>query len=519
MVIRALEGSRGAACSARGACARCCVGSEGDVARRHHHRGGARRSGVPAMTSCDSNERRQSCHRMRRRPARRQAPQRRSCSCQSVSGFPSGLQKTRGPRTCRMLRSAASSAVVSGTLRSLPLFVGPTIPFVQDRRKTTSLLCKSRSCHSNASCSPARAPVWNANMRVARSSLVLLARAFRSGLAQTWHMFRRRSRCTSHLWAVGSVALLALPGCASHASTRGATAASLGSALGGDGGMDSASGPRAGDRGVGWETVPSILSRIVAPTFPNVDCDVTHYGGVGDGTTDNTGAFAKAIADCAARGGGRVVVPAGTFFTGPIEPLSNSGLDVSRGATIRFSTDATKYLPVVKVSWEGSLAYNYHPLLWAHDATDVAITGPGTIDGNASAADWYAWSAKEGPDQTALRMQNANGVPPEQRIDGAGHYLRPGLIEFISCTNVLFEGFTATNSPFWTIHPVLSKNITARGFHALGSFINTDGFNPEACTDVLVNNATLRVADDAIAIKAGRDRDGWTYYRPTRSEE
>ncbi|HXN31135.1 MAG TPA: glycosyl hydrolase family 28 protein, partial [Polyangiaceae bacterium] len=271
------------------------------------------------------------------------------------------------------------------------------------------------------------------------------------------------------------------------------------------------------DAAAGWDMVPGILSRIVAPTFPNVDCDVTRYGGVGDGTTENTGAFAKAIADCSARGGGRVVVPAGTFFTGPIELLSHIDLELSAGATIKFTADPAKYLPVVKVSWEGSLAYNYHPLLWAHDATDVAITGPGTIDGNASAADWYAWSAKEGPDQTALRMQNANGVPPEQRIYGAGHYLRPGLIEFMSCTNVLFEGFTATNSPFWTIHPVLSKNITARGFHALGSFINTDGFNPEACTDVLVNNATLRVADDAIAIKAGRDRDGWTYYRPTEN--
>lgn len=321
-------------------------------------------------------------------------------------------------------------------------------------------------------------------------------------------------------WLVfGSVACIALQGCCSNPSTR-------------EGGVPVAqrpagfapaatdSGPaavRGEHEGVGWDTVPGILSRILVPTFPNVDCDVTRYGGVGDGTTDNTSAFAKAIADCSKRGGGRVVVPAGTFFTGPIELLSNIALEVSAGATLKFSTDPTKYLPVVKVSWEGSLAYNYHPLIWAHDATNVAVTGAGTIDGNASTADWYAWSPKEGPDQTALRSQDANGVPPEQRIYGAGHYLRPSLIEFMNCTNVLFDGFTATNSPFWTIHPVLSKNITARRLHILGRVINTDGFDPEGCTDVLVNNITIQVEDDAIALKAGRDRDGWTYYRPTEN--
>jgi polygalacturonase len=172
---------------------------------------------------------------------------------------------------------------------------------------------------------------------------------------------------------------------------------------------------------------------------------------------------------------------------------------------------------VVEVSWESSLLYNYHPLIWAHDATNIAITGGGTIDGNATSNDWYAWASKETADQTALRTQNANGVPIAQRIYGAGHYLRPGLIEFMNCTNILFDSFTAKNSPFWTIHPVLSTNITATNITALGSVGNTDGFDPESCTDVLVKNATIQVGDDAIAIKAGRDRDGWTYYKTTQN--
>jgi len=309
-------------------------------------------------------------------------------------------------------------------------------------------------------------------------------------------------------------------GAAGGSKSGGATG--TGGATGAGGSKDASApgtdaSPPAGDAGVGWDSVDTILGRIVAPTFPDLECDVTKYGGAGDGTTDNTAAFVAAIADCSSKGGGKVVVPSGTFLTGPIELLSNINLNVPTGATIKFSTDATKYLPVVKVSWEGSLLYNYHPLLWAHDATNVAITGGGTIDGNASNNDWYKWSSQATPDQTALRTQNANGVPPEQRVYGAGHYLRPGLIEFMNCTNVLFDGFTAQNSPFWTVHPVLSTNITATGLHILGSAGNTDGFDPEACTDVLIKNLTIQVGDDAIAIKAGRDRDGWTYYRPTEN--
>ena len=279
-----------------------------------------------------------------------------------------------------------------------------------------------------------------------------------------------------------------------------------------------ADGPSpATDAGVGWNTVPTILGRIIPPTFPSLDCDITQYGGIGDGTTDNTAAFAAAIAACVAAGGGRVVVPKGVFFTGPIELQSNINLYVAPGATIKFTTDPSKYLPVVEVSWEGSLAMNYRPLISAHDATNVAVTGTGTIDGNASTSDWYAWKGMQTPDQDNIRMQNANGVPPAQRIYGAGHYLRPALIEFMHCTNVLFDGFTAQNSPFWTIHPVFCTNVTARNFHSVGSQPNTDGFDPESCTDVLVQNATIQVGDDAIAIKAGRDRDGWTYYTPSQN--
>jgi polygalacturonase len=276
----------------------------------------------------------------------------------------------------------------------------------------------------------------------------------------------------------------------------------------------------AGDAGAGWGSVPAILSRIVPPTFPNHDCDVTNakYGGVGDGTTDNTAAFAAAIADCAAAGGGRVLVPApGTFLTGPIELKSNINLAVATNATVKFLTDPARYLPVVEVSYEGSLLRNYHPLVWAHDAVNIGITGGGTIDGNASTNDWYRFAMFDTPDRMNLRTQNANGVPPAMRIYGAGHYLRPSLIEFMRCTNVLLDGFTAKNSPFWSMHPVMCKNVTAHAITEIASAGNTDGFDPESCVDVHVDGLNIRVGDDPIAIKAGRDRDGHTYYTPTEN--
>jgi polygalacturonase len=207
------------------------------------------------------------------------------------------------------------------------------------------------------------------------------------------------------------------------------------------------------------------------------------------------------------------------FSRAPFELTSNINLYVASGATISFTTDPQKYLPNVEVSWSGSLIQNYRPLIWAHDATNVAITGSGTLDGNASRSNWYAWLQKEAADIASVRTQNANGVPPANRIYGGGHFLRPGMIQFTRCTNVLFDGFTAKNSPFWTIHTVFSTNITARNFHCINdvTVVNTDGFDPESCTDVLVDNAVINVGDDAVAIKAGRDRDGWTYYTPSQN--
>src|ERR1035437_3820564 len=124
-----------------------------------------------------------------------------------------------------------------------------------------------------------------------------------------------------------------------------------------------------------WAQVPGILARIKAPVFPARDFVITNYGAVADGKTDCTTAIGKAIAACDKAGGGRVVVPAGEFFTGPIHPLSNVELHLEAGATLKFNTDPKACLPAVFTRFEGIECYNYSPLIYAFEQTNVAVTG------------------------------------------------------------------------------------------------------------------------------------------------
>src|SRR5262249_10123286 len=161
----------------------------------------------------------------------------------------------------------------------------------------------------------------------------------------------------------------------------------------------------------------------------------------------------KAIAQCHEAGGGRVIVPAGTYLTnGPIHLASNVNLHLAEGATIRFGTNPTDYLPVVPVRWESTRCYNYSPLVYAYRQKNIAVTGQGRLDGQAQAF-WGEWKNKQTADQDRLREMGASGVPPERRVFGGGHHLRPSLCEFYDCRDVLIEGVTLERSPFWTLHP------------------------------------------------------------------
>ncbi|MHC4199009.1 MAG: glycoside hydrolase family 28 protein [Planctomycetota bacterium] len=266
----------------------------------------------------------------------------------------------------------------------------------------------------------------------------------------------------------------------------------------------------------GWGQVPGILSRIVPPTFPDRAFKVTDYGAVGDGVTDCNEAFKKAIAACARAGGGRVVVPGGTFLTnGPIHLDSNVNLHVSSGATIKFGTRFEDYLPRVRVRWEGVECYNYSPLIYAYRKTNVAITGPGTIDGQAKSS-WVRWNSKQKPGTEgtgALRKMGHDLVPVGERKVS----FKPTMIEPFECENVLVEDVRLIDYPFWCVHPTFCTNVTIRNLTVDSHNSNNDGVNPDSCTDVLIENCHLDQSDDSLAIKAGRDQDAWRAGRPCQN--
>jgi polygalacturonase len=262
-----------------------------------------------------------------------------------------------------------------------------------------------------------------------------------------------------------------------------------------------------------WARLPEILARIQPPAFPARDFLITEFGAVADGMTDASGALKAAIEACHKAGGGRVVVSPGDFLTGPVRLLSNVNLHLAAGATLRFTTDPAAYLPVVFTRWEGVELMNYSPLVYAFGQHDVAVTGSGTLDGQADAAHWWPWKASKGPesqkpDRDRLFRQAADGVAPEQRIYGAGHFLRPPFLQTYRCTNVLIEGVTIRDSPFWVIHPVLCSNVTVRSVSVVSLGPNSDGCDPESSTDVLIEDVLFDTGDDCIAIKSGRNADG-----------
>lgn len=221
----------------------------------------------------------------------------------------------------------------------------------------------------------------------------------------------------------------------------------------------------------------------------------------------------KAIDECHASGGGRVRVPPGEWQTKPIELKSGVELHLTDGAVLKFSTDPSDY-PLVATRWEGVECINYAAMIRASGQSQIAVTGRGTIDGQASAQHWWDWNqksaspSKQQAGRERLFRLAAEGVPPAERRFGTGSYLRPNLIQFQHCQQVLIEGVRLVRSPMWVIHPVLCQHVTVRGVEVNSHGPNNDGCDPESCQWVCIENSTFDTGDDCIAIKSGRNQDG-----------
>ena len=275
----------------------------------------------------------------------------------------------------------------------------------------------------------------------------------------------------------------------------------------------------------GWndQEYKQIEQSIRLPQFANKAYVITKYGAKTDNTAaKNQKAIQKAIDKCSAKGGGRVIVPAGQrFLTAAIQLKSGVNLVVEEGAVLEFAFEPELY-PIVPTRWEGLDCWNLSPLIYAYQARDIAITGKGTIDGGGSNDTWWPWVGskkfgyKDGMpvhqwnenSRPRLLKQAEDGVPMDERRFGPTDGLRPQMINFNQCEGILIEDVTLLRSPFWVIHPLLSTDITVRGVHINNNGPNGDGCDPESCDRVLIENCYFNTGDDCIAIKSGRNNDG-----------
>ena len=269
-----------------------------------------------------------------------------------------------------------------------------------------------------------------------------------------------------------------------------------------------------------WERMELIVKSMPQTSFLGKTYNIDDFGAVADGKTLNTVSFQKAIKTCADNGGGKVVVPNGKYLTGAIHLESNVNLHLEDNAEILFSINPKDY-PIVHTSWEGTELMNYSPLIYAKGKTNIAITGKGTLNGQANSENWWVWSGgKNYGWQKGIPSQNdpANrevlvdmaekNVPVNERVFGDGRYLRPNFIEFFDCDTALIKDVTIVNAPFWVMHPIKTNNIIIDGVTVTSHGPNNDGCDPEYSQNVIIKNCTFNTGDDCIAIKSGRDADG-----------
>jgi len=293
-----------------------------------------------------------------------------------------------------------------------------------------------------------------------------------------------------------------------------------------------------------YTNLPFSMPKVEAPVFKNNVVTVTDFGGLGDGYTLNTEAFKKAISALSKKGGGQLTVPAGVWFTGPIELVSNINLHLDKGALILFSPDFTLY-PLVNTIFEGLATRRCQSPVSARNAVNVAITGEGSINGSGEA--WRPLKKAKVTDAYWKKVIKSGGVlkdptywfPTKGSLKGESisdsnvprgimtdsswlevrDFLRPAMINFIECTNVMLQGVLFENSPSWNIHPLLCTNVIIDNVIVRNPSYsqNGDGIDVESCKNVLIVKSTFDVGDDAICIKSGKDEEGRLRARPAEN--
>jgi len=292
---------------------------------------------------------------------------------------------------------------------------------------------------------------------------------------------------------------------------------------------------------------PFAMPAAAEPVFPDAVFDIRSYGAVGDGFTLNTEAFRSAIEACVKAGGGKVLVPPGTWATGPIILKSRVNLHVSGGALIKFTPNYDEY-PLMYTRDSGIMMKEArHPLLFADKQEDVAITGRGVIDGSGEAwrtrdrdrytekqwekiiysggvvspdgSDWFPTGQTRGIDHCLYKLLKEPKQASPEEADRLKGRRRPPLVQIRDCRRILLDGPTFQNSPFWNIHLLFSEDIIVRNIFAYNDWNaqNGDGINFDSCRNVRMYDSQFRTGDDAIVIKSGRNEDGRRIGKPSEN--
>lgn len=265
---------------------------------------------------------------------------------------------------------------------------------------------------------------------------------------------------------------------------------------------------------------PFEMRPISYPDFSELEqFNIQEFGADPNDQEATSKAIASAISQANSQGGGTVIIPAGEWPTGKIHFKSNVKLHLEKGATLLFSSNPEDYLPAVQSTWEGMECFNYSPLIYAFECENIAITGEGELKAKMDV--WEVWFARPEAHMQALKklytMASENVPVQDRQMVGNKANFRPQFIQFNRCKNVLLEGVTITNSPFWVIHPFLSKDIIIRGVKVFAHGHNNDGVDPEMSQNILIEDCIFDQGDDAIAVKSGRNQDAWRLNTPTKN--
>ncbi len=286
-----------------------------------------------------------------------------------------------------------------------------------------------------------------------------------------------------------------------------------------------------------YQDIPFDMPQVERPSFPDYTTDIVDWGAVSDGHTLCTEAINNAISHVASQGGGTVIIPAGLWYTGPIELKSNVRLHTEYGALILFTSDLDAY-KIIDTSFEGLDTRRCQSPIYARNAHNIAITGHGTFDGcgedwrpvkkskvtskqwkellkkanitNEKKNIWYPSEESRRGAEACYDFNVPDNIHTDAEWESIKRWLRPTLLNFIACDTVLLEGATFKNSPAWCLHPLMCTHLTIDGVQVSNPWYaqNGDALDLESCRNVLVINSSFDAGDDAICIKSGKDADG-----------